>query len=204
LAPFCSQATIWATLSIRSNCNQRQVNNISTITNAYSFVPCSPISEEGGEDERTPPSQATHGKSKKRWNKAFRLLASTHQRNEHSAALVYGDGEQNDTASDRAIRLSELTNPSLLTFRDLKNQLKKNDAEWLLEFLREQQGLNVLLATVDKLTAKKAKQSLQNTLILLECVQCIKNVMSSVTGLDYIIANEDCTQKLAAGRSHTF
>ena len=168
------------------------------ITKLSCFFVFSPISEEGGDEESAPQG---HPSVKAHWSKAARQAISN-KRAEHNGELVYGDGEQNGT--DRVISVSELNNPTWATFLDLKKQIKNNGSEWLLEFLREQNGLGVLLATFERLTDRKSTPSLNKTFIILECVQCIKNVMSSVSGLDYIIANEDCTQKLAAGRPCSF
>ena len=69
----------------------------------------------------------------------------------------------------------------------------------MLDFLRDQHGLDVLLSGLEKLSRKKSLKFI-DTFILLECVACIKAIMNSQAGLDYIIEDEDFTQKLAAGK----
>jgi hypothetical protein len=93
----------------------------------------------------------------------------------------------------RALRLHKLGTFS--QFR--KRRLATCSRQWLLKFL-EFDGLDVLLWALDAL-GQTEYPSVVTAVRHLECVACIRAIMNSQIGLDYIVDNEDFTRKLASG-----
>ena len=52
--------------------------------------------------------------------------------------------------------------------------------------------------SVDTLSAKRVT-NLSDAMLLLECVSCVKNVLNSKQGLEYLVEQKDYTRKLARG-----
>lgn len=86
-------------------------------------------------------------------------------------------------------------------FTSLKNILKKADQEWMEGFL-EHGGLSAIFDALQTL-AEKGFSSLTDALRQLECVACIKAVMNSQVGLDFIIhfPEQKYVRKLSEGIS---
>ena len=97
------------------------------------------------------------------------------------------------------VRARALRSPTLSTYTDLKRKLANSSKEWILQFL-EINGLGILLETLGRLSEKKSP-CFVDTFLQLECVACVKAVMNSQSGLDYIIENPDFTRKFASGES---
>lgn len=96
------------------------------------------------------------------------------------------------------ICVSLLRIPSMHTFSALKKKLKNVDPDWIQGFL-EADGLEVLLDCVDNIGSRRVTQ-LSDAMLLLECVACIKAVMNSKLGLEYIVGHKEHTRKLVKGR----
>lgn len=92
--------------------------------------------------------------------------------------------------------------PSMKTYNALKRKIKKCDREWI-QGLLDSGGLDSLLDCVDSLGSKRVSQ-LSDALLLLECVACIKAMMNSRCGLDYLIQHKDYTRKLIKGKWRDF
>ena len=61
-------------------------------------------------------------------------------------------------------------------------------------------GLGILFESLERLS-EKGFTSISDALLQLECVLCVKAVMNSTTGLDYIINQQSYTRKLAICKS---
>lgn len=66
------------------------------------------------------------------------------------------------------------------------------------EFL-ELRGLDVLFESLERL-CDKSYNKFADAVLQLECVTCVKAVMNSKTGLDYIVFHPDYTRNLARGK----
>lgn len=84
-------------------------------------------------------------------------------------------------------------------FSSLKNRLRKADQEWMEGFL-EQGGLSAIFDSL-QILAEKGFSSLTDALRQLDCVACIKAVMNSQVGLDFIIhyPEQKYVRKLSEG-----
>ena len=91
-----------------------------------------------------------------------------------------------------------LKSPNLKLLSSLNKKLKQNKADWNEEFL-ELNGSGVLLDIVDTLGQKRVTQ-LSDALLLLECVECIKTLMNSKMGLEYLVDHGEYLKKLVKGK----
>jgi hypothetical protein len=84
--------------------------------------------------------------------------------------------------------------PNMKTIVVLKKQIERSDSNWILNFL-ECEGLCVLLDCVDTLSARRVCQ-LEDALLLLQIIQCVKAVINCKVGMEYIVKNSAFTRKL--------
>lgn len=88
--------------------------------------------------------------------------------------------------------------PSINNYSGLKKRIKASSTEWLEGFL-ELDGLGVLLDVVERLSDRG--MSFTDAYLQVEIVGCIKAVMNSKTGMDFLIESVDFTRKLARGKN---
>lgn len=91
--------------------------------------------------------------------------------------------------------------PSVQNYSGLRKLISESDKNWMVEFL-DMGGLEVLFESVDRLSSKKSCNSsrLEHTLLLLQCVSCLKAVTNSHTALDHIIQQKTYAEKIAEGK----
>ena len=124
----------------------------------------------------------------------FKKLAqrvSKANRPEELDLLDHG-GNLENSEPELCIRLLQL--PTLHNYTGLKKRIMNSDREWLQRFL-ELDGLDVLLESVVRLSSRG--MNLAYAYLQIEVVNCIKAVMNSKAGLEYICENEEYTRKLA-------
>lgn len=102
----------------------------------------------------------------------------------------------NDSSASATVQ--KLHTPSVNCYAVVKRKLAERDLEWILLFLVNN-GLDILLETLEKLCENRTT-SFNVALLQVDCVECIRGVMNSQSGLDYIIDNQEFTRKLAAGK----
>ncbi|KAI0224266.1 Inverted formin-2, partial [Lamellibrachia satsuma] len=95
---------------------------------------------------------------------------------------------------DPDVCISFLRNPSIKTYAALKRKLKNADKDWIQGFL-DADGLEILLSAIDLVGGRRVSQ-LSDAMLLLECVSCIKELMNSKVGLEYLIQHTDSADKL--------
>ena len=88
--------------------------------------------------------------------------------------------------------------PSVKALLDLKRSISTANAQWIRRFL-EHNGVERLLQVFQSLY-EQASPSFVDTLLQLSCVGCIRAVMNSRTGLEYIIENKEFVNKFAFGK----
>jgi hypothetical protein len=110
-------------------------------------------------------------------------------------------GFSSDTVSIHPKRIVELLRlPSVNTYSTLKRKLIKSkfNPEWILEFLH-QDGLEILFESLEQI-ANQHSSSFLDSVLFISCAECIKTVMDSSLGLDYIVENkEQLIRKFASG-----
>ncbi|XP_068243484.1 inverted formin-2-like [Palaemon carinicauda] len=85
--------------------------------------------------------------------------------------------------------------PSVSNYSGLKKLMEVASNEWMEDFLNLD-GLGVLFESLERLS-DRGFSSIADAILQLECVLCIKAVMNSKSGLEYIVNNDDYTRKLA-------
>lgn len=92
----------------------------------------------------------------------------------------------------------ELIRPSMKFLSSLKKKISHSKGEWIQGFL-DCGGLGALFDIVDSVGSRRVNQ-LSDAMLLLECVACIKSVLNSRLGLDYLVQNGAYTKKLVKGK----
>ena len=90
---------------------------------------------------------------------------------------------------------------STLNFHGLKKRITSADKKWTEEFL-EQEGLETLFDALATLSIKgfNTSTALMDAVQQLECINCIKTIMSRSCGMEHILTNgEKFVKRLIEG-----
>ncbi|EDV24621.1 uncharacterized protein TRIADDRAFT_25061 [Trichoplax adhaerens] len=98
-----------------------------------------------------------------------------------------------DTATPE-LCLKLIRQPSVQNFTALKNFLSRCQQTWMIQFL-EIEGLNVILEVLEIL-CDRGISSVIDAFIQLECVNCVKAIMNSSAGINYIINHRESSRML--------
>ncbi|KFO56181.1 Inverted formin-2, partial [Corvus brachyrhynchos] len=90
------------------------------------------------------------------------------------------------------IRLLQM--PSVVNYSGLKKRLENSDDAWMVQFL-ELSGLDLLLEALDRLSGRGVAR-ISDALLQLTCISCVRAVMNSHRGIEYIVSNEGYVRKL--------
>ncbi|OXB73580.1 UNVERIFIED_CONTAM: hypothetical protein H355_005295 [Colinus virginianus] len=90
------------------------------------------------------------------------------------------------------IRLLQM--PSVVNYSGLKKRLENSDDAWMVQFL-ELCGLDLLLEALDRLSGRGVAR-ISDALLQLTCINCVRAVMNSHRGIEYIVSNEGYVRKL--------
>ncbi|XP_063146469.1 inverted formin-2 isoform X1 [Candoia aspera] len=91
------------------------------------------------------------------------------------------------------IRLLQI--PSVVNYSGLKKRLESSDDSWMVQFL-ELCGLDLLLEALDRLSGRGVSR-ISDALLQLTCISCVRAVMNSQKGIEYIVSNEGYVRKLS-------
>ncbi|XP_019406341.1 PREDICTED: inverted formin-2-like isoform X3 [Crocodylus porosus] len=91
------------------------------------------------------------------------------------------------------IRLLQI--PSVVNYSGLKKRLESSDDTWMVQFL-ELCGLDLLLEALDRLSGRGVSK-ISDALLQLTCINCVRAVMNSQRGIEYIVDNEGYIRKLS-------
>ncbi|XP_041454485.1 inverted formin-2-like isoform X2 [Lytechinus variegatus] len=141
----------------------------------------------------------------KKWSGIARKSLGKIQTAKSSGSVHSEDGAGNSSGDDgpgaSSLENSEpelciqlLRIPSINNYTGLKKRIQTSSTEWLEGFL-ELDGLGVLLDVVERLSDRG--MSFADAYLQVEIVGCIKAVMNSKTGMDFLIESVDFTRKLA-------
>ena len=126
---------------------------------------------------------ARYSVEKKRWSYLKRQLSGENQFNILSS----------DASPEFCVRL--LKSPSVQNYHGIRSKLKSSSEDWITEFL-DNDGMEVLLGALERLSSRKL---FVDAVVLLECTYCIKTVLNSKSGLQFMIANREFTRRLGGG-----
>ena len=99
----------------------------------------------------------------------------------------------NEASPEFCVRL--LKSPSVQNYHGIRSKLKSSSDDWMAEFL-DRDGMEVLLGALERLSSRKL---FVDAVMLLECTCCIKSVLNSKAGLEFMIGNRDFTRRLGRG-----
>ncbi|KAM7164882.1 inverted formin-2 isoform 2-T2 [Macrochelys suwanniensis] len=91
------------------------------------------------------------------------------------------------------IRLLQM--PSVVNYSGLKKRLESSDDTWMVQFL-ELSGLDLLLEALDRLSGRGVSR-ISDALLQLTCINCVRALMNSQKGIEYIVSNEGYVRKLS-------
>lgn len=93
------------------------------------------------------------------------------------------------------IRLLQM--PSVVNYSGLRKRLESSDGGWMVQFL-EQSGLDLLLEALARLSGRGVAR-IADALLQLTCVSCVRAVMNSRQGMEYILSNQAYVRQLSRG-----
>ncbi|XP_054275159.1 inverted formin-2-like isoform X2 [Macrosteles quadrilineatus] len=111
------------------------------------------------------------------------------------AALEVERHQQDLSEWEPELCVQMLMIPAAKNYVAISKRLKKASMTWMLEFL-ECDGLGVLLESLERLGAQ-GFSSVADTVSQLQCVSCLRAVMNSQVGLEYIVQHREYTRQLA-------
>ena len=111
---------------------------------------------------------------------------------------LFTEGKPTIASADPEICVNLLSRPSVKTYADLNVRLRQCSRDWLLRFL-DARGFDVLMDSIDVMSAKRVT-ALADALTLLECVTCVKSIMNSKVGMEFLTLNHSLIGKLIRGR----
>ena len=104
-----------------------------------------------------------------------------------------------ESSVDPNVCIQWLQIPTIHNYAGLKKHIEAAnlDAEWMEKFLGLD-GLDILLEVLERFSDRAL--SISDAYLQMEIVGCIKAVMNSKAGLDFIINQDNFTRKLAGGK----
>ncbi|XP_062904166.1 inverted formin-2 isoform X1 [Mobula hypostoma] len=103
--------------------------------------------------------------------------------------------EANLENADPELCIRLLQTPTVMNYSGLKKRVENSNNAWMLQFL-ELGGLDLLLEALDRLSGRGVAK-ITDALLQLTCVKCVRAVMNSSKGIDYIINNSGYVRKLS-------
>lgn len=137
-------------------------------------------------------------------NKPFTMSIKKEGAHKKWAALKEKLGPQETDQSEANLENAEpelcirlLQMPSVVNYSGLKKRLENSDDAWMVQFL-ELSGLDLLLEALDRLSGRGVAR-ISDALLQLTCISCVRAVMNSHKGIEYIVSNEGYVRKLFQG-----
>ena len=117
--------------------------------------------------------------------------------------IEYSRNGENDIrcGSDPKNLARSLQNPCVSNFFGLRSKLRGASSIWVLSFL-EHGGLDSLFQALENLGKRRRTAGVVNAFLQLECVFCIRSVMNTKTGMDFILENKELSRLLTQGLYH--
>ncbi|XP_047591373.1 inverted formin-2 isoform X2 [Lutra lutra] len=103
--------------------------------------------------------------------------------------------EANLESADPELCIRLLQMPSVVNYSGLRKRLESSDGGWMVQFL-EQSGLDLLLEALARLSGRGVAR-IADALLQLTCVSCVRAVMNSQQGIEYILSNQAYVRQLS-------
>lgn len=85
----------------------------------------------------------------------------------------------------------------MVNYSGLRQRLESSDGFWMAEFL-ERRGLDLLMEALERLSARGCS-GIADALLQLTCISCIRAVMNSSEGLQFILEHRSHVRTLTLG-----
>lgn len=85
----------------------------------------------------------------------------------------------------------------MVNYSGLRQRLESSDRVWMAQFL-ERQGLDLLMEALERLSAGGCS-GIADALLQLTCISCIRAVMNSSEGLQFILKRQSHVRSLTLG-----
>lgn len=108
-----------------------------------------------------------------------------------------------DCGKDPKCLARSLQKPSVSNYFGLRTKLREASAVWVQSFL-EHGGLDSLFLALENLGKRQNTSSVVNAFLQLECMFCIRSVMNTITGMDFILKNKELSHLLTQGFHNIF
>ena len=137
----------------------------------------------------------------KSWKKVVKEKLTTSdqtdakEREKEEEVLSHLDEINWDVESELVIKF--LTLPNARNYTALRRQLEKCDAVWMTEFL-EHDGLEIMFSALRQM-AQRSYMKFADAVLQLELIRCIKAVMNSKVGMEFVIDHGEMVHKLTLG-----
>ncbi|KAM8948740.1 inverted formin-2 isoform 1-T1 [Lycaon pictus] len=103
--------------------------------------------------------------------------------------------EANLESADPELCIRLLQMPSVVNYSGLRKRLEGSDGGWMVQFL-EQSGLDLLLEALARLSGRGVAR-IADALLQLTCISCVRAVMNSQQGIEYILSNQAYVRQLS-------
>ncbi|XP_004376812.1 inverted formin-2 [Trichechus manatus latirostris] len=103
--------------------------------------------------------------------------------------------EANLENADPELCIRLLQMPSVVNYSGLRKRLESSDGGWMVQFL-EQSGLDLLLEALARLSGRGVAR-IADALLQLTCISCVRAVMNSRQGMEYILSNQGYVRQLS-------
>ncbi|XP_023364624.1 inverted formin-2 isoform X2 [Otolemur garnettii] len=103
--------------------------------------------------------------------------------------------EANLESADPELCARLLQVPSVVNYSGLRKRLESSDGSWMVQFL-EHSGLDLLLEALARLSGRGVAR-IADALLQLTCVSCVRAVMNSPQGMEYILGNPAYARQLS-------
>ncbi|XP_053451936.1 inverted formin-2 isoform X2 [Nycticebus coucang] len=103
--------------------------------------------------------------------------------------------EANLESADPELCARLLQVPSVVNYSGLRKRLESSDGGWMVQFL-EHSGLDLLLEALARLSGRSVAR-IADALLQLTCVSCVRAVMNSPQGIEYILGNPAYARQLS-------
>ena len=113
--------------------------------------------------------------------------------------LIHNEEKAVNFGKDPKYVAHSLKNPCISNYFGLRSLLRGASANWVQSFL-EHGGLNSLFQALENLGKRKYMSAgVVNAFLQLECVFCIRNVMNTKIGMEFILENRELSRLLTQG-----
>ncbi|XP_063079275.1 inverted formin-2-like isoform X2 [Engraulis encrasicolus] len=102
--------------------------------------------------------------------------------------------EANLENADPELCIKLLQVPSMVNYSGLRRRLESSDRTWMLQFL-ELGGLDLLMEAVERLSGRGCAR-IADALLQLTCVGCVRAIMNSHAGINFIVEAEGYVRTL--------